>query len=507
MKRFTTIFIVLLFALLVLFFAPVEQVNASTAQLKDLPIGAVVYDPASSWEHRTENDYTGAGENKPVKWILVAKNHYTTDPDVSAVTLIGKEVVAKYAFDNQGGAMSTNWGNSNQLRPWLNGPFLNHLSREFKDNILTTTVPNFDWASKTTYSTYDKVFIPARVEMGFSSDHTEGVDWGFFNFESYNRPAQLAGKEQSYWTRSPSYGGSAALYYVTALGGIGGRAGRFMHQSDGVRPVINMRADAFVKTTDQTMWLSSPQAQPEVQQDPQPEPEVSPPPAQASPVMMQGQIVQGRFLVPMRSIFEALGAEVYWDAATSTVTGVKGDISVKLTINSKQAIVNGVTTDLEVPPMIFSGRTFVPLRFISESLGADAKWDGAKKMATITQSGTTIKVFELAVKDFKLDHEGTIYLSVGERKEIKAIITGQNLSYDEQNPRWGTSDVSVLTVSGSVVSGWSSTWGGVTERFIITADQAVSITGRSPGQVTLSASVGPYEEGRSQTRQLTVIVR
>ena len=122
-------------------------------------------------------------------------------------------------------------------------------------------------------------------------------------------------------------------------------------------------------------------------------------PVQAAEISLQGEIVQGRFLVPMRGIFEALGAEVSWDGDTRTVTGAKGDISVKLTIDSIEALVNNEVIELDVPATIIEGRTYVPTRFVSESLGADVSWDGEKRVATITQGVTIIKVHEAPVPD------------------------------------------------------------------------------------------------------------
>ena len=121
-------------------------------------------------------------------------------------------------------------------------------------------------------------------------------------------------------------------------------------------------------------------------------------PVQSEEITLQGEIVEGRFLVPMRGIFEGLGAEVGWDGETRTVTGKRGAISVQLTIDSTLATVNGETVELDVPAMIINGRTFVPTRFVSESLGAGVSWDGANRVATITQEGIVIKVHERLTK-------------------------------------------------------------------------------------------------------------
>lgn len=86
-------------------------------------------------------------------------------------------------------------------------------------------------------------------------------------------------------------------------------------------------------------------------------------------------IVQGRTLVPVRAIFEALGADVGWDDATRTVTATKEDITIRLTIDNITAYINGVPKTLDVPAMIMQGRTMVPARFVAESLNANVRWD------------------------------------------------------------------------------------------------------------------------------------
>jgi hypothetical protein len=95
-------------------------------------------------------------------------------------------------------------------------------------------------------------------------------------------------------------------------------------------------------------------------------------------------IKNGRTLVPMRAIFEGLGATVDWDGDTRTVTGAKGDITVKLVLGQMTATVNGEIIALDTPAEIVSGRTLVPLRFIAESLNAAVDWDGDTRTVTIS---------------------------------------------------------------------------------------------------------------------------
>lgn len=80
-------------------------------------------------------------------------------------------------------------------------------------------------------------------------------------------------------------------------------------------------------------------------------------------------IADGRTLVPLRAIFEAMGAVVTWDGTTQTATGVRGGTTVVLPIGSLSPTINVVTKPLDVPARIVNGRTLAPLRFVGEAFG------------------------------------------------------------------------------------------------------------------------------------------
>lgn len=79
--------------------------------------------------------------------------------------------------------------------------------------------------------------------------------------------------------------------------------------------------------------------------------------------------------MPLRGVFESLGAEVSWNGETRSVIAVKNNTVVELQIGNPTATVNGDPVTIDVPPELREGRTFVPLRFISESLGAVVDWE------------------------------------------------------------------------------------------------------------------------------------
>ena len=91
------------------------------------------------------------------------------------------------------------------------------------------------------------------------------------------------------------------------------------------------------------------------------------------------EIKEGRTMVPMRELFEMLGATVNWDGETRTVTANKGRSSVKLQIGNLTVNMNGEEKQMEAAPYIINGRTMVPLRFASEALGIRVGWDAKSR--------------------------------------------------------------------------------------------------------------------------------
>lgn len=95
-------------------------------------------------------------------------------------------------------------------------------------------------------------------------------------------------------------------------------------------------------------------------------------------------IEDGRTLVPVRAISEALNADVSWDAVNRKVTVKNSSDTIILYLNSVNASVSGVSKTLDVPARIIGGRTMIPLRFIMENFGATVQWDAATYTIYIT---------------------------------------------------------------------------------------------------------------------------
>ncbi|MFU2158929.1 stalk domain-containing protein, partial [Caldisericum sp. AR60] len=104
-------------------------------------------------------------------------------------------------------------------------------------------------------------------------------------------------------------------------------------------------------------------------------------------------IVNGRTLVPIRFISEAFGSTVEWNGSTREVTIKLLNNTIVLKIDSPTATVNGYTVYLDAPATIIkqTGRTVVPLRFVSDSLGADVTWNATDKSVTVKFSEDWVK--------------------------------------------------------------------------------------------------------------------
>ncbi|HEY8450313.1 MAG TPA: stalk domain-containing protein, partial [Bacillota bacterium] len=99
------------------------------------------------------------------------------------------------------------------------------------------------------------------------------------------------------------------------------------------------------------------------------------------------RIESGRTLIPLRAVFEAMGASVQWDGAARSITVARGDRWVRLWVGQRTACLVpdcSRTAVLDVPAQIHGDRAFVPLRFVGEALGAGVSWDGATRRVVIT---------------------------------------------------------------------------------------------------------------------------
>jgi hypothetical protein len=91
----------------------------------------------------------------------------------------------------------------------------------------------------------------------------------------------------------------------------------------------------------------------------------------------------GRILVPSQHIFAELEAKYSWNEKTQTITVAKGNRTIALALGKSTAVINGKTVKVEQPARIVHDRTMVPLRLVSEALGAKVGWDQETRTAFV----------------------------------------------------------------------------------------------------------------------------
>lgn len=96
-------------------------------------------------------------------------------------------------------------------------------------------------------------------------------------------------------------------------------------------------------------------------------------------------IKDGRTYIPFRAVFEALGADVSYNASAKTVTAKRGERTVSFAVGQNQYISNGVTVQMDAQTFVQNGRTFVPVRFASQALGAAVGWDADDRTVVILE--------------------------------------------------------------------------------------------------------------------------
>ncbi|OUS76038.1 hypothetical protein B1748_14600 [Paenibacillus sp. MY03] len=156
-------------------------------------------------------------------------------------------------------------------------------------------------------------------------------------------------------------------------------------------------------------------------------------------------IVKGSTMVQFRPLFEQFGLEVGWDGATRTVTGSKEKLELKLVIDSKSAFVSGQPVTLPSAPILMSGNTMVPLRFIGEATGRSVEWDAETRTVSINSTVTSYNFEYLYSNDTKyfgdqkdgvpngkgrLLYKGTLFY---EGDFNNGIVEGNGIMYDVED--------------------------------------------------------------------------
>jgi hypothetical protein len=181
-------------------------------------------------------------------------------------------------------------------------------------------------------------------------------------------------------------------------------------------------------------------------------------------------IVNGRTLVPLRVIFEAIGAKVNWDPNNKTITAVKDTMRIELQIDQTKVLKNQEVINLDAAPQIINGRTFVPLRFVSESFDSDVQWDDINKTVTITTEQTGQQNVKTSTPTptptptpptptamSVVDTQAPVVLSSGASISPNSVSVGGKVTYEFN----ATDDVGVVyqTVRVMAPNGLQAGWG------------------------------------------------
>ena len=101
-------------------------------------------------------------------------------------------------------------------------------------------------------------------------------------------------------------------------------------------------------------------------------------------------IANDRTLVPMRYIFNALGAEVYWDESDQTILAQKDDTTITIKIGNNIFYKNGEAIDFDVPAHLINGRTLIPVRAVAQALDSRVEWDGDLRLVSIDSNPNAV---------------------------------------------------------------------------------------------------------------------
>jgi len=162
----------------------------------------------------------------------------------------------------------------------------------------------------------------------------------------------------------------------------------------------------------------------------------------------------GRTLVPMRDIFEALGATVNYNSLNQSIAAQKGTTIVRMALGTRNATLNNVPVRLDAPAQAYYGRTMVPLRFVSEALGADVSFNGATRIVSINAAGVTNSggTQVAGIRQISIPAQSVVPVELDEDISSATAYKGQKFTATVVSERLGDSEFPAGTkLEGTVV--------------------------------------------------------
>ncbi|MBQ7265676.1 MAG: copper amine oxidase N-terminal domain-containing protein [Firmicutes bacterium] len=176
----------------------------------------------------------------------------------------------------------------------------------------------------------------------------------------------------------------------------------------------------------------------------------------------QPTIINDITYVPLRLLFDNLGAQFTWDAENKSVHATKGGKSIKMWVGKNYSIVNGKEKENENVPVILDGYTYIPARYVTDAFGLEIQWDGQKRIVNIkdptskiqTSTTTTEKTTETTTQtttEVTTKNPGDSVIPGVSRKLYTAVVQDFKQTADsyrlggaETNPRFKTGTVNKL---------------------------------------------------------------
>jgi hypothetical protein len=135
---------------------------------------------------------------------------------------------------------------------------------------------------------------------------------------------------------------------------------------------------------------------------------------------------QGTVLVPLRGVFEAMGASVDYNPASRQIFAQRGDQTVILPLGSTVATVDGQQQTLSMPAQVLHGTTMVPLRFVAEALGSNVQWVASNRLVDIQTAGVPVAYQPAPSADFSFTGVARGIATNTDPREITVHLNGRD---------------------------------------------------------------------------------